>query len=137
MKNERLKKLIIALGISGVVIWGAGASFAKIMDKHNSKNNTTVTAVDDKERKERVTLTSAPKQEIYNKYKGIKGIEVLSLFDEALHHIVASEGQAGIKFFTRGKIKYPRLKIMGYPDRINSSKLDLVFDEYSSNGGHK
>ena len=96
-----------------------------------------MTAVDDMARKEQVTLTSAPKQEIYNKYKGIKGIEVLALFDDALHHIVASEGQAGIKFFTRGKIKYPRLKIMGYPDRINSSNFDLVFDEYSSNGGHK
>lgn len=107
------------------------------VENYYIKNNTTVTAVDDKARKERVTLTSAPKQEIYNKYKGIKGIEVLSLFDEALHHIVASEGQAGIKFFTRGKIKYPRLKIMGYPDRINSSKFNLVFDEYSSNGGHK
>ena len=53
MKNERLKKLIIALGISGVVIWGAGASFAKIMDKHNSKNNTTVTKEEDKKEEEK------------------------------------------------------------------------------------
>ena len=51
MKNDKLKKLIIALGISGVVIWGAGTSFAKIMDKNNLKNNTSIAKEDKKEEK--------------------------------------------------------------------------------------
>ena len=51
MKNDKLKKLIIALGISGVVIWGAGTSFAKIMDKNNLKNNTSIAKEDKKEDK--------------------------------------------------------------------------------------
>ena len=38
MRRFNLKKIAIVLGISGVVIWGAGTSFAKIMDKNNLKN---------------------------------------------------------------------------------------------------
>ncbi len=109
----------------------------KFVEDYYIKNDTTVIATNDKGREEPATFAIKAKKAIYSKYKGTKGIEVLSLFDEALYHIVATDGQAGIKFFSKGGIKYPRLKIMGYPDRINSSKQDLVFDEYSSDGGHK
>ena len=42
MKNDKLKKLIIALGISGVVIWGGSVTFAKMIEKHNIKVNQAI-----------------------------------------------------------------------------------------------
>ena len=42
MRRFNLKKIAIVLGISGVVIWGAGTSFAKIMDKNNLKNKDEI-----------------------------------------------------------------------------------------------
>ena len=51
MRRFNLKKIAIVLGISGVVIWGAGTSFAKIMDKNNLKNNTSIAKEEKKEEK--------------------------------------------------------------------------------------
>ena len=53
MRRFNLKKIAIVLGISGVVIWGAGTSFAKIMDKNNLKNNTSIAKEDKKRQKQR------------------------------------------------------------------------------------
>ncbi len=100
-------------------------------------SDTEVLASDEKGKTKPAKICARAKQKIYEKYKFPKGAEVLALFEEAAEHIVPPKGSAGIKFFKRGKEIYPRLKIMGYPDRINSSSTDFIFDEYSDDGGHK
>lgn len=107
------------------------------VENYYIKNDTHAIATDDKGRKVPVTLSACAKQNIYNKYKYPSCNEVLYLFDEALKHIVGPKGKAGIKLFTNGNITFYRLKIMGYPDRIDALNDDFVFDSYSKYGGHK
>ena len=53
----------------------------------------------------------------------------MAAFEDGIKRFAPPKGQSGIKIETTG-LKRMKVKIIGYPDRLYSSKKDYVFDKY-------
>jgi len=77
----------------------------------------------------RPKILSSVKKDIIEKYKYPNCIEYLAAFEDGIKRFAPPKGQSGIKIETTG-LKRMKVKIIGYPDRLYSSKKDYVFDKY-------
>ena len=115
----------------------------KILLKHIIENdyvNTNTSVINNNiANQTQVTITPSAKREILYKHKFPNCIELFEEFEDAMKLRASESGTAGIKKFTssNSSIEYKmELKIMGYPDRLFSSKNNYVFDIYSDKGLH-
>ncbi len=109
-----------------------------IIEKDYINSDTTLKSITNSSNAE-ATITSRAKRDIYNKYKFPMCIDLFRAFEEALTTTAGKLGTSGIKKTDTGNKSAEHkieLKIMGYPDRLFSSKNDYKFDIYDEKGLH-
>ena len=118
--------------------------FLKIFDKKNNFDveiieqfikdtyqniDTTTIVTGDNGAKVKATILASTKNAIIKRHKYPDCIEYLEAFEDGLNRFAPPKGQSGIKIETTG-LKRMKIKLIGYPDRLYSSKKNYVFDKY-------
>lgn len=87
----------------------------------------------------KATISSKAKKAILDKYKFPGCIDLFEAFENALTSYASEFGSSGIKKTGSNKNSLEHkmeVKIMGYPDRLFSSRNNYYFDIYSDRGLH-
>lgn len=101
----------------------------KVLTNIHDTSDETITA----------TFSAKAKQQILNRYKYPVCLDYLKNFEDALSSFATDKGSSGIKRTNRNNktIEHKiELKIMGYQERLFSSKNDYYFDIFSDKGLH-
>ena len=109
-----------------------------IVEEDYIKSDTTLTS-DESSNSTQATISAIAKKDILAEYKFPSCIELYEAFENALTSTATEYGTSGIKKTgtNNSALDYKiELKIMGYPDRLFSSRNDYVFDIYSDRGLH-
>ena len=99
MRRFNLKKIAIVLGISGIVVWGGSITFAKMIEKHNIKNNEVISQQDKEKEETNKPIVGVNEEGKKYAYDAKKVAEKLSKYDY-------SNGGKKVVFLTFKNITY-------------------------------
>ena len=101
----------------------------KFINETYKKTDTSTVFVADNGAVIRPKILASVKNDIFEKYKFPNCIEYFAAFEDGITRFAPPKGKSGIKIETVG-LKRMKVKIIGYLDRLYSTKKDYVFDYY-------